>query len=67
MLRLESDIVLESVGSREIPTTSEQFRISLYFPIVDAMISELQHQFADKSLEHMKAVGACSPDTPQLS
>ena len=30
------------------------------------MISELQHRFADKNLEHMKAVGACSPDSPQF-
>ena len=64
--RLESGFVLESVGSREILTTSEQFRISLYFPILDAMISELQHRFADKNLEHMKAVGACSPDSPNF-
>ena len=30
------------------------------------MISELQHRFADKNLEHMKAVGACSPDSPNF-
>ena len=61
--RLESGIILESVGSRETVTTSEQFRRSLYFPILDAMISELQRRFADKNLEHMKAVQACSPSS----
>ena len=30
------------------------------------MISELQHRFADKNLEHMKAVGACSQDSPHF-
>ena len=64
--RLESGIVLESVGSKEIVATSEQFRISLYFPIFDAMISELQCRFLDKNLEHMKAVQACSPNSPHF-
>ena len=64
--RLESGIVLESIGSRETVATSEQFRISLYFPILDAMISELQRRFSDKNLKIMKAVQGCSPNSPHF-
>ena len=34
--------------------------------VPDISISELQHRFADKNLEHMKSVGACSPDSPHF-
>ena len=64
--RLESGIVLESTGSRETMTTSEQFKISLYFPILDAMLSELQRRFADKNLQLMRAIQSCTPKSPHF-
>ena len=64
--RLESGIVSESIGSREAMSTSEQFEVSVYFPILDAMLSELQRRFADKNLELMRAIQSCSPKSPHF-
>ncbi len=64
--RLESGFVLEATGSREELITSDQFKISLYFPILDAMLSELKRRFTDKNLEHMRAIQSCSPQSPHF-
>ena len=39
--RFEDVIVLECTGSRDMATTNDDYKISLYFPVLDAMISEL--------------------------
>ena len=56
-------IVLECTGSRETATTSEDFKISLYFPILDAMISELHGRFDNKNIEMMRAIQCCNPNS----
>ena len=53
-----SRIVMETTGSRETSTSSERLKVSVYFPILDAMLSELNRRFADKNLEYMKAIQA---------
>ena len=45
--RFEDAIILESTGSREM-ATNEDYKTSLYFPVLDAMISELHSRFEDK-------------------
>ena len=50
--RFEDVMVLESTGSRETAATSEDFKISLYFPILNAMISELHGRFDNKNVEN---------------
>ena len=37
-------------------SVSEHFKVSVYFPILDATLSELQHRFTDKNLAHMRAI-----------
>lgn len=64
--RLEDSLVLDSTGSREVVTTREQFKISLYSPILDAMFSELQRRFTNKNLELMRAIQACTPQSPHF-
>ena len=61
--RLEDGFVLDTTGSRDVLSTSEQFKISVYFPILDAMLSELDHRFTDKNLELMRAIQACHPQS----
>ena len=46
--------------------TSEHFKISLYFPILDAIISELRTRFDDKNLDLMIAIQCCNPLFPQF-
>ena len=61
--RLQDGIVLEAIGTRDALTTSQQFKISLYFPILDAIIAEMKKRFDDKNLSLMKAVDCCNPSS----
>ena len=66
--RLQDGIVLESTGVRDVvsPSLSEHFKTSIYFPVLDAMLSELERRFTDKNLMHMRAVQACAPRSPHF-
>ena len=61
--RLKSGIVLQSTRSREPVSTSEEFKVSLYFSILDSMLGELKHRFDKKNLEIMKAIQLCNPQS----
>lgn len=61
--RYECGVVMESTGFRETVMTCDQLKDSLYFPILDAMLSELDRRFAEKNLDHMRAIQACSPSS----
>ena len=57
---------METIGSRDGLMTSEHLKVSVYFPILDAMLSELDRRFAEKNLEHMRSIQACSPCSPNF-
>ena len=61
--RFEDVIVLESTGSRETATTNDDYKISLYFPVLDAMISELRSRFEDKNVQIMRAIQCRNPNS----
>ena len=48
--RLESGIVFQSTGSRQSVSIAEEFKVSLYFCILDSMLGELKHRFDKKNL-----------------
>jgi len=64
--RFNDGLVMQTTGSRETMETSEHFKISLYFPILDAIISELRTRFDDKNLDLMMAIQCCNPSFPQF-
>ena len=59
-------IVLEITGSRESTDSSQSMKVSLYFPILDAVIAEMQRRFDDKNLKLMKAFQCCVHDSPHF-
>ena len=61
--RLEDSIITESVGSRELITTSEHFKTRLYFPVVDQFIVEMSKRFDHSNDIVLKGVAACSPSS----
>ena len=61
--RLESGIVLQSTGSRESICTGQEFKVSLYFCILDSMLGELKRRFDKKNLEIMKPIQSCNPQS----
>ena len=57
---------MESTGAKEIVETGESYKISLNFPILGAIISELRNKFDNKNLDLMRAIQCCNPSSSQL-
>ena len=64
--RLNDAVVMETTGSRNIVSNSENFKVCLYYPILDAMITELQRRFDNKNLELMTSFQCCVPESPHF-
>ena len=60
---LQGGIVLAPTGTREILSTSQQYRVNLYFPVLDAFLAELGHRFSQENIEIMRAIQAFNPDS----
>lgn len=58
-------VILESTGSSEA-ATSQQFKIGLYYPILDAFLMELNQRFSERNVEIVRAIRACSPQCAQF-
>ena len=58
--RLE-DYVLESTGSREALSTSEEYKVHFYNCILDTFLSVLKRRFTQQNLALMRGIQACSP------
>ena len=43
--RFEEGVVLESVGSRESMSTSDEYKVKVYFPVLDSVLAELKERF----------------------
>ena len=61
--RLDDSIVMESVGFREIPSTTDTYKTSFYYPILDKFLQELESRFENNNLLIMKGVAACTPSS----
>ena len=64
--RFDDIMIRESTGAREIVEAGESYKISLYFPILDTIISELQNRFGNKNLDLMRAKQCCNPSSSQF-
>ena len=58
--RLQDGIILELIVNRDIKSTSSEFEVAVYFPILDLMISEMHKRFDNKNIALMKAVNSCN-------
>ena len=60
---LNDFIVTDTIGSTESLTSShcEHYKITVYFAVLDVIISEMNERFSDINLSLMKAVCALSP------
>ena len=49
-----------------VPSLSEQLKVTLYPPVLDTMLSELERRFSNKNLMHMRAIQTCAPGSPNF-
>ena len=61
--KFDDVVILECTGSREMATTNDDYKISLYFPVLDAVITELHSRFEDKNVQIMRAIQCCNPNS----
>ncbi len=59
--RFEDMVLLQSTGSRESLSSSEEYKRELYFPVLDAFLAELRRRFDDKNMDIIRAIQACNP------
>ena len=60
---LQDGIVLAPTGMREPLSTSQQYKVNLYFPVLDTLLAELHRRFSQENIEVMKAIHAFNPDS----
>ena len=60
--RFDDGIILETTGIRD---ESDNYKINLYYPVLDSFLCELKRRFSDKNKDIMRALQACCP-TSQL-
>lgn len=62
--RYNDEVVFETTGSRDCPSEDDahsMLKSNLYFPILDAILVELNSRFSQKNLELMRSLHACCP------
>ena len=64
--RYDNAYITTSIGSRESPNASVDWKINVYFPIIDALLSELKRRFDEKNRVIMVALQACNPSSPSF-
>ena len=50
-----------TTGTRDNLSTSSEYKINLFYPILDTVLSELKTRFASCNLAIMKSIQSCSP------
>ena len=63
---LDSSVVFESVGVCESYSTSYQYKVNIYYPVIDAFLTELGRHFSDKNVEILSAISAVNPNSPSF-
>ena len=61
--RLSESVLLESTGSRESLSNSEELRINFYLPVIDKFLQELNDRFNNSNILIMKGIAACTPSS----
>lgn len=61
--RYNDGFIYASTGSRPCRGTGMEldYKVLLYYPILDCFLAELKQRFTDKNQEIMKAIHACQP------
>lgn len=64
--RFEHSFVLEPTGWRECLSTSNEYKVNIYLPILDSFLGELKERFGSRNMEIMNAIQAWSPESNQF-
>ena len=54
-------LVLETIGTRPHASCSDDCKKTIYFPVLDAFLSEMSRRYDEKNIGIMRALQACHP------
>ena len=58
----EDSVVTATTGHRDRPDSKEKYKVTVYLPVIDSFLSELNRRFSDKNMEIMSGIQACYPN-----
>ena len=61
--RFDDGIVYQSIGARDTLSTSQNYKVILYFSVLDSLLLELRDQFSHKNIKLMKAISSSNPQS----
>ena len=59
--RFEDGIVYQSTGTRDILSSSQHYKVNVYFPVLDSVLMERRNRFSHNNIELMKAISLINP------
>lgn len=59
----DNSVVIESVGSREQCSTSQELKVNFFFPVIDRFVAEIEQRFESQNCRIMKGIQACKPSS----
>ena len=59
--RFQDVMVLESTGARDVLSSSQDFKTSLFYPMLATFLSELRRRFNSRNVTLLTAMQACNP------
>ena len=64
----DTAIIYESIGYRNVitETSSNQYKVNLYYPVLDSFMAEIDRRFNSENIEVMRAAQCFSPDSPSF-
>ena len=57
----ENAVVYDSIGIRETPSTKEEFKTQLFYPVLDQFLHELNNRFHEQNSAILNGISACTP------
>ncbi|CAF1580951.1 unnamed protein product, partial [Didymodactylos carnosus] len=64
--RFKDSIITGTIGHQDVADNEYKFRTSLYYPLLDAVLIELNDRFSNKNCEILSVVPSLSPDSPSF-
>ncbi len=60
--RFSDSIVTSTFGHRDYIDNEEQYRTTIYYPLIDSVLIELNHRFSSETIEILVSVSSLCPN-----
>ncbi|CAF1035837.1 unnamed protein product [Adineta ricciae] len=64
--RFKDCVVMSTIGQRENISSVDEFRDRVFYPVIDAILIEMNDRFSNSNLEIIRGISSLSPDSSQF-